>query len=958
MLTEAIQFLANLVGFELPEIDYSGLGNVTAGAGEAEEALDGAADAAKKLKDYTLGIDELNIISPDTGATDAATGGTGVGGGYDLPLELPEYDFLGDVQKQTDELKDKMRELLKLIAGVAAGLLSWKIASSLIPDLNLLKGLLGSLLVTAGVTLLIDSIKDIIFNQKLTWDNILKGGAGGALAGAGLGLMLAKKLGLKWYQGALIGAIVGLGLAFSIMAITSEIVSGLNIENTILGAIGGAIAGGGTGAGIALKLGTSLVSGTVLGAVIGTGIVLTIMGATAQISEGVNIGNFVLTAIGAMLAGAGIGFAISGAAAGAIFGLTIGAAVAITITAISVGISEAEKISELVNTLIFDGIGVPLVDISEQFSNFANTVVQAYQPILDMSNALEQNREKTSEMYLEFKSLSSEIGLTGEITQEEINDILFSFSELYEGIKFNLNQSSDIVRTALVDSLKNATPEVAEQIDILIGEYNRYVGETQGRAEELKLLIEQGYQDLYGKAADSPEYQTIMENISNWLNELGALSGGMSDASWEWEQLVAKSQQEGIDLGSSTEEAKASIQQIADAGSDALTALGEAKAAALKEVDEQIKYASEYMPEEVDLLYDIRKQIENDYASQEAEVKAQIESVFKDISEKIGASAQSVYDEALVSYENLNWFEKIWNGDKFDYATKAVAAFENEIQNPILEAIDSTASELKLDAGKIGTETVKGITTAIKNQWTISPPKELMLDDGKNVVIGFNNGVEQSLPDVYKNGELIGDNAINGLTDKLDIHSPSKVMEGFGENVDQGFIKGIQNKSKNVYNAMVEMLNPLLTLMEQFALRSQNAISDMLSSIAESIASAQVNDEGGVTFDKPRFVSIPRFASGGFPEHGQLFFANESGPELVGRIGNRTAVANGDQIVSGIQVGVETANAPVVSVLYQLLDAAERIAAKDNTVQIGDEVIGASANRYNSNKGYNLGIST
>nr|DAD75386.1 MAG TPA: hypothetical protein [Caudovirales sp. ct7oE3] len=49
------------------------------------------------------------------------------------------------------------------------------------------------------------------------------------------------------------------------------------------------------------------------------------------------------------------------------------------------------------------------------------------------------------------------------------------------------------------------------------------------------------------------------------------------------------------------------------------------------------------------------------------------------------------------------------------------------------------------------------------------------------------------------------------------------------------------------------------------------------------------------------------FAEGGFPETGQLFVAREAGPELVGRINGKTAVANNDQIVTGISSGVYNA---------------------------------------------------
>ena len=49
------------------------------------------------------------------------------------------------------------------------------------------------------------------------------------------------------------------------------------------------------------------------------------------------------------------------------------------------------------------------------------------------------------------------------------------------------------------------------------------------------------------------------------------------------------------------------------------------------------------------------------------------------------------------------------------------------------------------------------------------------------------------------------------------------------------------------------------------------------------------------------------YAEGGFPNQGQMFIAREAGPELVGNIGNRTAVANNDQIIEGIRQGVYSA---------------------------------------------------
>lgn len=78
--------------------------------------------------------------------------------------------------------------------------------------------------------------------------------------------------------------------------------------------------------------------------------------------------------------------------------------------------------------------------------------------------------------------------------------------------------------------------------------------------------------------------------------------------------------------------------------------------------------------------------------------------------------------------------------------------------------------------------------------------------------------------------------------------------------------------------------------------------------------------------------SIPMFATGGFPESGQLFVARENGiPEMVGSMGGRTAVANNNQISQGI------ADAVYPAVYKAITDAARgkgNAQASDVVVQI------------------------
>lgn len=54
-------------------------------------------------------------------------------------------------------------------------------------------------------------------------------------------------------------------------------------------------------------------------------------------------------------------------------------------------------------------------------------------------------------------------------------------------------------------------------------------------------------------------------------------------------------------------------------------------------------------------------------------------------------------------------------------------------------------------------------------------------------------------------------------------------------------------------------------------------------------------------------LDVKWYAGGGWPEKGDLFFANEQGPEFVGRMGQRNVVANQMQIVEGVADGVRRA---------------------------------------------------
>lgn len=118
VIREIANALANLAGFKLTEVDYSGVNSAAVGAGSLADNLDDAAGAAKKLKQYTAGFDELNVFAPNTGSGSGASAGGA--GGFDF--DLPTYDFLGDAaQTRIGEIKKMIEDTLAEITTIVSG---------------------------------------------------------------------------------------------------------------------------------------------------------------------------------------------------------------------------------------------------------------------------------------------------------------------------------------------------------------------------------------------------------------------------------------------------------------------------------------------------------------------------------------------------------------------------------------------------------------------------------------------------------------------------------------------------------------------------------------------------------------------------------------------------------------------------------------------------------------------
>ena len=323
VLRMVINLIGKFVGFELPEVDYSGISSGSDAMGDLTDNTNDATNAAKKLKNAMTGIDELNIISPDDGSSGSGSG-LGLGAG-DLGIELPEYDFLGDaITNKIDELVNKFKEwagltddidtwaeffhtklgrILILIGEIAAGFALWKLSKSFLDGLNWLhtlmsNGLGNTVAITTGIVLTITGltiewtgIKSIIEDgiDKLNFGETIGGAIltaiGGTFIGKGAATALAKagitSAAIEGGMGtALAGALFGGGIAAVVaglpafgVGIYSAIKEGLNFLNGFLVEFGATLTGAGAGA-IGAALGAwggpvGIAVGALIGVVVG-----------------------------------------------------------------------------------------------------------------------------------------------------------------------------------------------------------------------------------------------------------------------------------------------------------------------------------------------------------------------------------------------------------------------------------------------------------------------------------------------------------------------------------------------------------------------------------------------------------------------------------------------------------------------------------------------------------------
>ena len=156
------------------------------------------------------------------------------------------------------------------------------------------------------------------------------------------------------------------------------------------------------------------------------------------------------------------------------------------------------------------------------------------------------------------------------------------------------------------------------------------------------------------------------------------------------------------------------------------------------------------------------------------------------------------------------------------------------------------------------------------------------------------------------------------------------------------FVARYATNTRNFETHPVLNLGDYNTVMSRYVTNNRtvsiNAIlnkADLTKQFKDALNGIKININStvsGVKKNIGKINTVAEYAEGGWPMVGDLFLANEAGPEYVGTIGGNTAVANNDDIVAGIKSGVQSANAEQNELLRQQNSILTKLLNKNLTI--------------------------
>jgi hypothetical protein len=968
LVKELITGIASLMGVKVEFPDFSSASDAVGGVTDAmDNTTKATGKAAKAFKNYIMGFDELNVIQKDKGSSGGSGSGAGAAGNILGDVDLSDYDMFKqyneEFAKQIDSIKQKIKAMLPLMATVAAALAAWKI-TNLITDIvdaihkmNALKSIvLGLGVFTVGIVLEITGIKDAI-----------ESGVNG-----------------KNFAEIVLGALIGTtGAAILGKGIAQFIVTGF----------------GNTAVGAAIKAAGGSTAGAIIGAAVGgvvTGIPMFVTGVYDAVKNGLNKLNGILIPLGSTMTGAGIG-AIIGSLGGPI-GTGIGALIGLIVGGLTdAGIAIYQN---------WDKITASLDKASESLKNWFVSVGEWWNEKWKGFSTNFQTAWESLPGFVRHPIQALDQASAG--LKQWFVGVGVWWDEKWKGFKANWDNAWN----SLVDTLKALPKKFLDYgkniVQGLIDGINKGIESAKKSVSGLAKAILDKFTTDTGIHSPSKVFKGyggyIVEGLANGISAAKDLAvNAIQSVSDAVKTIGSQLADENYGLGNgsislSIDASGKSMMETANAlkrsvrttndsfggwfkkmktdlgdfteGINAVTKAGKDISNGFKSSIDALTAASKSILNThdgfVSAVSDIRSFVKKSVA--EIENEYQYNGFFGAAGLAIQKAFEGVY---LVFYKVSTAIKNV--SDTIDSVKNVITTFNN-LKTKVGEVIDQVPA-LKQAYGGLKSffsdlfDKDSGIGKFFSDSWDsiLKGTKGFLNQLGIDFSdawesLGIKKGVKTLTDFIFKAfntnwGDILksGLNFLKQFGSNLGIGSGN----GFGGSSGSGSGSGSGGDAlkwgKTLLNGGIAIFKAVTGDIPGAILSTLGAVGnvagDIFGWVGDAVGGAVswVGDAIGGVVD---FVKgIFGFASGGFPDAGQLFIAREAGAEMVGSMGGHTAVANNDQIVEGIREGVEAAMERQNQLLRRQNELLQALLEKEGSAEVNVSSFYQAVNRTNQRNG-------
>ena len=1001
LVKELVTGIASLMGVKVEFPDFSSASDAVGGVTDAlDNTTKATGKAAKAFKNYIMGFDELNVIQKNADSSGGSGSGSGATGNLLGDVDLSGYDMFKqyneEFAKQIDSLKKKIKDMLPIIGAVTAALALWKIV-------DFLTDVSTAIAKMTELQKLALSIATVVIEATLVF-NFAKGYASNGNPLELLGEIVTAALGsfVLWRTIGADGITLGMGVAFvaSLAGLTYALKTGsakIDSPSTWIQGVLSTAFGSITGITLLTNLGFG---GAAAAAVsISLAAIVTLAGITygatksGQLLEGSFTDKLLKTVMGAIGAALGAGAALLLGASLPVAGFAagIGMTLAVIINKVAV---KFGKSGNSVDAMSGADAGINKIDawfqekvawLKENWKKSLSSLGEAFGILrlnLDQASADLNDwfvdvgvwwDEKWAEFSTNFQkywdSLPDYVRHPIKSLNEASDDLNDWFvgvgvwwSEKWKGFKKNWDESWN----SLVDTLKELPQKFLD--------YGKNI--VQGLIDGINKGIESAKKSVGGLAKailDKFTTDTGIHSPSKVFKGYGVyLIEGLVNGISAAKDLAVKA------IQSVSDAVKTVGAQLADEnyglrdGSISLSV--DASGKSMMETANALKRT---MRTTNDSFGGWFKKMKTDLGDFTDGINA-VTKAGKDISNGFKSSIDAL---TAASKSILNTHDGFVSAvsDIRSFVKKSVAEIENEYQYNGFFGAAGLAIQKAFEGVYL---VFNKVSTAVKN---VSDT----IDSVKNVITTFNN-LKTKVGEVIDQVPALKQ-AYGGLKSFFsDLFDKDK---GIGKIVSDGF-NFIKTKAGDVANWFKEKLN----IGSSGSSAGGGSLGALGSTAASGGALSHLGAYGGIgagvglgaaggmqwwkdmigtwkDSDKSAGTKVLEsikhtlwdlspigalvnlgkkifgFASGGFPDAGQLFIAREAGAEMVGSLGGHTAVANNDQIVEGIREGVEAAMERQNQLLRRQNELLQALLEKEGSAEVNVSSFYQAVNRTNQRNG-------